>query len=61
MDGIAGFEMEVEQLEGKFKLGQERKPADRAGILKNLKSRKKERQIEEFTAAFYDFFGQTTP
>ena len=61
MDGILGFEMEVERLEGKFKLGQERKPQDRAGILKNLKSRKKERPIEEFTAAFYDFLGHTTP
>ena len=45
--------MEIEQLEGKFKLGQERKETDRQGILKGLKSRKKERSIEEFTAAFY--------
>ncbi|MBI3682160.1 MAG: FMN-binding negative transcriptional regulator, partial [Acidobacteria bacterium] len=51
MEGIIGFEMDVEQLEGKFKLGQERVEADRAGVLKNLKSRKKERLIEELTAS----------
>ena len=54
MEGIIGFEMEVEQLEGKFKLGQERKETDRAGVLRNLKSRKRERPIEELTASFYE-------
>lgn len=58
MQGIIGFEMEVEQLEGKFKLGQERNEVDRAGILKNLKSRKKERQVEELTASFYERQGK---
>jgi transcriptional regulator len=52
MKGIIGFEMEVEQLEGKFKLGQERREVDRAGVLKGLKSRK-ERSIGELTASFY--------
>jgi predicted FMN-binding regulatory protein PaiB len=54
MEGIVGFEMEIEQLEGKFKLGQERPEADRASIVKNLRTRKKERPIEELTASFYE-------
>ena len=36
MQGIIGFEMEVELLEGKFKLGQDRSPADKQSLLKNL-------------------------
>jgi len=54
MSGIVGFEMEIERLEGKFKLGQERTAADRAGILENLQSRKKKRSIEEMTGDFYE-------
>ncbi|MGH9718840.1 MAG: FMN-binding negative transcriptional regulator [Bryobacteraceae bacterium] len=54
MEGIIGFELSIERLEGKFKLGQERTEADRAGVLKNLKSRRKERPIEELTASFYN-------
>lgn len=53
MKGIIGFEMEIEQLEGKFKLGQERRAVDREGVLKGLKSRK-ERSIGELTASFYE-------
>jgi transcriptional regulator len=53
MEGIIGFEMDIDQLEGKFKLGQERSDADKAGILKNLKTGYKERSIEELTASFY--------
>jgi transcriptional regulator len=53
MEGIIGFEMDIEQLEGKFKLGQERSETDKAGILKNLKTGYKERSIEELTASFY--------
>jgi transcriptional regulator len=51
--GIVGFEMQVELLEGKFKLGQERSEADREAILKNLESAKAARSIYEFTADFY--------
>jgi predicted FMN-binding regulatory protein PaiB len=53
MAGIIGFEMEIEQLEGKFKLGQERSAADKERILRNLRSAKQSRSIHELTAAFY--------
>ena len=51
--GIIGFEMQIELLEGKFKLGQERSDADKQAILKNLASAKPARSIYEFTAEFY--------
>jgi transcriptional regulator len=51
--GIIGFEMQIELLEGKFKLGQERSDADKQAILKNLQSAKPARSIYEFTAEFY--------
>lgn len=54
MNGIVGFEMEIELLEGKFKLGQERSPADRASLLEHLKSAKSDRSIHAFTEAFYN-------
>jgi transcriptional regulator len=53
MAGIIGFEMEIELLEGKFKLGQERNPADKQSLLKNLESAKPARSIRELTASFY--------
>src|SRR5205823_12137316 len=40
MGGIIGFEMRVEKLEGKFKLGQERSEGDRQGILRNVAAAK---------------------
>ena len=45
--------MQIELLEGKFKLGQERGDADKQAILKNLQSVKPARSIYEFTAEFY--------
>jgi len=48
-----GFEMQIERLEGKFKLGQERSPADREGILANLPKARRERPLEEITDSFY--------
>jgi transcriptional regulator len=51
--GIIGFQMRIELLEGKCKLGQERGDADRQAILKNLQSAKPARSIYEFTADFY--------
>src|SRR5262249_46648648 len=54
LGGIVGFEMQIETIEGKFKLGQERSEADKAGILKNLETAKKEPAIRDFTAAFYE-------
>ena len=51
--GIIGFEMQIELLEGKFKLGQERGDADRQALLKNLQSAKPARSIYDFTTEFY--------
>jgi transcriptional regulator len=54
--GIIGFEMEIELLEGKFKLGQERSDADKTGVLKGLQNAKPQRSIHDFTASFYERF-----
>ena len=51
--GIIGFEMEIERLEGKFKLGQERSAPDKESILRNLRSAKQGRSIHELTDSFY--------
>lgn len=54
MQGISPFEMEIEAIEGKFKLGQERSDGDRSGILAHMKGGGyRERSLEQFTAAFY--------
>ena len=54
--GIIGFEMEIDQLEGKFKLGQERSEADRRGILENLATAADGRSIYQLTTDFYKRF-----
>jgi transcriptional regulator len=36
MPGIAGFEIKIEKLQGKFKLNQNRTAADRAGVIEAL-------------------------
>ena len=51
--GIVPFEMEIESIEGKFKLGQERTAKDRAGILAGLEKAKPERSLREYTAEHY--------
>jgi len=54
MKGIVPFSMEIEAIEGKFKLGQERSAGDRQGVLANLPTAKPhERTLPELTAAFY--------
>lgn len=53
MNGIVGFEMEIERLEGKFKLGQERSAEDRDSLLDHLKTAKADRSINSLTAEFY--------
>jgi transcriptional regulator len=53
LSGIVGFEMEIELLEGKFKLGQERSEADRAGILTHLQKARGERSLHDLTESFY--------
>lgn len=54
MAGIIGFEMEIELLEGKFKLGQDRSPADKQSLLNKLGSAKAPRSLRELTASFYE-------
>jgi transcriptional regulator len=51
--GISGFEMRVELLEGKFKLGQERSEADKQALIRHLESARRPPSISEFTADFY--------
>ncbi|MGA2115183.1 MAG: FMN-binding negative transcriptional regulator [Bryobacteraceae bacterium] len=51
--GIVGFEMPIELLEGKFKLGQDRSEADRQGILSHLEKARRDRSLYELTASFY--------
>ena len=54
MGGIAPFRMEVEALEGKFKLGQERADGDRRGVLAHLQQGGyRERSLYDITDAFY--------
>jgi transcriptional regulator len=54
MQGISPFEMEIEAIEGKFKLGQERAEGDRKGVVEHLKSGPyKERSLADLTQSFY--------
>ena len=54
LGGIDGFEMQIESLEGKFKLGQERSDTDKQGLLEHLgQARRSERSLPDFTASFY--------
>jgi transcriptional regulator len=54
MQGIAPFTMEIDALEGKFKLGQERSAGDRSGVLEHMqKEAYRERSLYDITEAFY--------
>ena len=54
LGGIVGFEMQIESLEGKFKLGQERSDADKQGMLEHLgQTTRRERSLRDLTASFY--------
>jgi len=53
ISNIIGFQMQIELLEGKFKLGQERSEADRQGILKNLQKARGGRTLHDLTESFY--------
>jgi transcriptional regulator len=54
MGGVAGFEMQIESLEGKFKLGQERSDSDKQGVLEHLRQAgRRERSLYELSASFY--------
>lgn len=54
MGGIVGFEMQIDGLEGKFKLGHDRSEEDRQSIVKHLPGAWHEPTMAEFTAAFYE-------
>jgi transcriptional regulator len=54
MGGIIGFELEIELLEGKFKLGHDRSQADKQSLLKKLGEAKAPPTLREFTARFYE-------
>jgi transcriptional regulator len=51
---IIGFEMQIEEIEGKCKLGQDRSEADRQSIVKHLPTAWREPTMAEFTASFYE-------
>ncbi len=51
--GIVAYEMMIDSVEAKFKLGHERNALDRAGVLKGLKAGRKERNLTEFTESYY--------
>lgn len=51
--GIQAFTMDIDDLEGKFKLGQDRTPEDRASVLAHLSEGKPERSLAEFSRAYF--------
>jgi len=53
MAGITGFAMEIERLEGKFKLGQDRGEVDREAMLRNLRAAKPARLMPDFAASYF--------
>jgi len=54
LGGIVGFEMQIESLEGKFKLGQDRSDADKQGVLEHLRqAAPRERSLHDLSASFY--------
>ena len=59
MGGIIGFGLEIELLEGKFKLGQDRSPADKESLLSKLGEAKAPPSLRDFTASFYKWQSKT--
>jgi len=54
LGGIVGFEMQIESLEGKFKLGQERSDTDKQSLLEHLgQAKRRERSLQDLTTSFY--------
>jgi transcriptional regulator len=51
--GIVAYEMVIERVEAKFKLGQERSQQDREGVLRGLAGAPKERDLLALTRAYY--------
>jgi len=59
MEGLVGFEMQIEQLEGKFKLGQEWSGGTQQAVLEHLRqTARQERSMPEFAPAFYRLLQQ---
>lgn len=52
-NGIVAYEMVIESVEAKFKLGHERTEADRSGVLAGLEHAPKPRTLLELTKAYY--------
>ena len=52
-DGIVAYEMAIERVEAKFKLGQERSEQDREGVLNGLARAPKERNLLALTKEYY--------
>jgi transcriptional regulator len=51
--GVVAYEMAIERVEAKFKLGQEHSEQDREGVLKGLARAPKERDLLALTKAYY--------
>ena len=51
--GIMAYEMPIERVEAKFKLGQERSEEDRQAVVKGLAQAPKERDLLALTKAYY--------
>jgi transcriptional regulator len=51
--GIVGYEMTIEKVEGKFKLGHERSEEDREGVLRGLEKSPKERDLLALSRSYY--------
>jgi transcriptional regulator len=57
MEGLVGFEMPIELLEGKFKLGQDRNKADQQRFLEQLRhAARPERSLAEYSESFCNHF-----
>ncbi len=59
MSAIAGFELRIDLIEGKFKLGQDRDAAGQIAMLAKLESAKQDRSMRDFTASFYERLKKT--
>jgi transcriptional regulator len=54
LGGVVGFEMQIESLEGKFKLGQERSDDDKQRVLEHLRqATPRERSLHDLSTSFY--------
>jgi transcriptional regulator len=57
MNGLLGFELKIELLEGKFKLGQDRSPEEKRELLEHLRRAPQwERPLLEFAASYFRRF-----